>query len=64
MPGEPVRVGDPDADPRAWAHRLRRRELFGERLTDAQRAMWRSALRGGAKGEQEEGEQNEERRAA
>lgn len=48
MSAAPIRVGDPDADPRAWAHRLRRRELMHERLTNAQRAMWRAALREGA----------------
>lgn len=33
------------ADPKAWAHLLRRRELACERLTAAQRAAWRDALR-------------------
>ncbi len=32
-------------NPRAWAHELRRRELACERLTAAQRSMWREALR-------------------
>lgn len=32
-------------DPREWAHRLRRREMECDRLTAAQRAMWREALR-------------------
>ncbi len=31
-------------DPKAWAQRLRRRELHCGRLTSAQRAMWRAAL--------------------
>jgi len=30
--------------PRAWAERLQVREQRGERLTNAQRAMWRAAL--------------------
>ncbi|WKB53001.1 hypothetical protein [Eleftheria terrae] len=30
---------------KSWAERLRDRELAGERLTDAQKRMWRSALR-------------------
>lgn len=34
----------PQADPRAWAHRLRQRELAGERLTRTQRQAWRDAL--------------------
>lgn len=29
---------------KAWAHVLRDREQRGERLTDAQRAMWRAAI--------------------
>lgn len=33
-----------DNDPKAWARRLRARELACERLTPAQRAMWREAL--------------------
>lgn len=32
-------------DPKAWAHRLRARELAGERLTLFQRNAWREALR-------------------
>ncbi len=32
-------------NPRAWAHELRRRELACERLTAAQRSMWRDALK-------------------
>lgn len=31
-------------DPKEWAQSLRRREQSGERLTLAQRAMWRTAL--------------------
>ncbi len=31
-------------DPKAWAHELRRRELACDRLTPAQRGMWRAAL--------------------
>lgn len=34
----------PEADPRAWARRLRMRELACEPLTPHQRAMWRAAL--------------------
>lgn len=33
-----------NADPKAWARRLRARELACEPLTTHQRAMWRSAL--------------------
>lgn len=36
--------GDKTADPKSWAHQLRRRELAGERLTKPQRDMWRSAI--------------------
>lgn len=32
-------------DPKEWAHRLRKREQQYERLTPAQRAMWRKALK-------------------
>lgn len=35
------------ADPRAWAHRLRAREMAGQTLTPAQREAWREALRAG-----------------
>lgn len=31
-------------DPKGWAHALRRREVSGDRLSMAQRAMWRAAL--------------------
>lgn len=31
--------------PRGWAHALRARELSGERLTPAARAMWRAAIK-------------------
>lgn len=34
-----------DLDPRAWAKRLRARELACERLTPTQREFWREALR-------------------
>lgn len=34
-----------DGSPTAWADRLRAREEAGERLTQAQRDMWRAALR-------------------
>jgi hypothetical protein len=33
-----------DLDPKAWAHRLRMRELACENLSPTQRAMWRAAL--------------------
>ena len=32
-------------DPKGWAWRLKAREESGERLTKAQRDMWRAALR-------------------
>lgn len=35
----------PEFDPLAWAERLRLRELRCERLSKAQRLMWREALR-------------------
>lgn len=38
-----VRQGEGNA--RAWAHRLRQRELACEHLTPLQREMWRAALR-------------------
>ena len=31
-------------DPRQWAHDLAKRERMGERLTLAQRTMWRAAI--------------------
>ena len=31
-------------EPLAWAHELRRREMRCEKLTPAQRDMWRTAL--------------------
>lgn len=34
-----------DTDPKAWAWRLRKREHACDRLTPAQRAMWREALK-------------------
>lgn len=33
-----------DIDPKAWAHELRDREKRGDRLTRAQRDMWRAAI--------------------
>jgi hypothetical protein len=36
--------GDGPADPKAWARALMRAEEEGERLTFAQRTMWRAAL--------------------
>lgn len=39
------RVRQRDADPRAWAKRLRQRELACENLTQTQRDFWRAALR-------------------
>ena len=40
-----IRAAQRDSDPRAWARRLRSRELACERLTPTQREMWRDALR-------------------
>lgn len=37
-------VGVVAGDPREWARRLKRREESGEKLTAAQRSMWRTAL--------------------
>lgn len=37
--------GAKDLDPKAWAKALRTREERGERLTVAQRQMWRDALK-------------------
>ena len=34
-----------DADPKAWAWRLRKRDQQGERLSQFQRAAWREALK-------------------
>ena len=42
------RIEPKDVDPREWARRLQRREQQGERLTLAQREMWREALKGAA----------------
>ena len=39
------RLGKPSKDPKAWARRLKQRELMCEPLTPTQRAMWRDALR-------------------
>ena len=33
-----------NANPKAWAHRLRARELRGEQINDTQRAAWREVL--------------------
>lgn len=33
-----------EKDPLAWAHRLRQREMRCEKLTQAQRDMWREAF--------------------
>ena len=41
-----MRMAGGSDDPKAWAWRLRDRENAGERLTIAQRDMWRAALRG------------------
>ena len=40
-----ARIAKPNPDPRAWAKRLRQRELACEHLTPTQREMWRDALR-------------------
>lgn len=37
-------IGDKRVDARDWAKALKRREEAGERLTAAQRDMWRAAL--------------------
>ena len=34
-----------ETSPKAWAYRLKQREEEGDKLTQAQRDMWRSALR-------------------
>lgn len=34
-----------EVDPKAWAWRLRKREMECSRLTEAQRAMWREAIK-------------------
>lgn len=38
-----ARVGKP-VNPKEWAYRLKYREMQGERLTQAQRQMWRAAI--------------------
>jgi hypothetical protein len=38
-------VGGSNGDPKAWARQLRDREAGGERLGQAQREVWRMALR-------------------
>lgn len=40
-----IRAAQRDSDPRAWARRLRMRELACEPLSPTQREMWRDALR-------------------
>lgn len=42
---ERVRQRQAEQHPRAWAKRLRQRELACEKLTPTQREMWRDALR-------------------
>lgn len=37
-------IGAKDLDPKAWAKTLKHRQHLGERLTNAQRQMWRDAL--------------------
>lgn len=37
-------VGQVSGDPKAWARKLKAREEQGDRLTAAQRSMWRTAL--------------------
>lgn len=37
-----------ETSPKAWAYRLKEREEEGDRLTQAQRDMWRAALREGS----------------
>jgi hypothetical protein len=37
-----MRIGT--SEPKAWAHRLKARELAGERLTMLQSKAWREAL--------------------
>lgn len=39
-----VKDAPKESDPKAWAYRLRARERACERLTAAQRTMWRAAL--------------------
>jgi hypothetical protein len=39
-----IKGNERDADPKAWARRLRYRELCGERLSSYQRNAWREAL--------------------
>lgn len=55
-------------DPRQWARNLRDRERRGEELSDAQRTMWRQALRapGPISGDsiESDGDLNEAKRAA
>ena len=38
-------IGESTTNPRSWAYRLKLRELLGEKLTAAQRAMWREAVK-------------------
>lgn len=44
---------DQQASPKAWAHRLKEREESGEKLSSAQRAMWRAAIQATAAEEAE-----------
>ena len=37
-------IGQVSGDPKAWARKLKAREEQGDRLTAAQRSMWRTAL--------------------
>lgn len=47
---------------KAWAWRLRERELAGERLNEAQRQNWRAALRGDGAAAIDRGDDDEARR--
>lgn len=38
-------IGESTTNQRSWAYRLKLRELLGEKLTAAQRAMWREAVK-------------------
>lgn len=44
MPEQSALPAFGEKDPLAWAHRLRQREMRCEKLTPAQRDMWREAL--------------------
>lgn len=43
-PQDHAQVGDKEVGPKGWAYALKRREVAGERLTGAQKAMWRTAI--------------------